>query len=213
MIEPALALIDFSSIASGIQAADAMVKRAPVGTIRAGTVQPGRYLVLVGGEVADVEEALSAGRTIGGSSVLGHVFLPSVHPEVVEAIVGSRAPAPTDALGVVETNTAAAAINAADAGIKSALVQLVEIRLADGLGGKGIVLYSGVVADVEIAVESGSGAVEPGLLVNQVIIPQLHPEIWDNISDATPFSERVGGARPSVASAPAVAGTQAVETA
>jgi microcompartment protein CcmL/EutN len=198
VIEPALALIDFSSIASGILAADAMVKRAPVNTIRAGTVQPGRYLVLVGGEVADVEEALSAGRSVGEGSVQAYVFLPSVHPEVVEAIMGSRAPAPTDALGVVETSTAAAAIHAADAGIKSARVQLVEIRLADGLGGKGLVLYSGAVADVEIAVESGCDALESGLLVNQVIIPQLHPEIWENISDATPFSERVGGSRAAV---------------
>jgi len=146
----------------------------------------------VGGQVADVEEAVSAGRSVGGGSVQGYVFLPSVHPEVVEAIVGNRAPAPTDALGVVETSTAAAAIHAADAGIKGARVRLVEIRLADGLGGKGLVLYSGVVADVEIAVESGCDAIESGLLVNQVIIPQLHPEIWENISDATPFSERIG---------------------
>ncbi len=191
MIEPALALVDFSSIASGIQAADAMVKRAPIDTIRAGTVQPGRYLVLIGGAVADVEESLSAGREVGGSAVLDHVFLPNVHPGVVEAITGSRVPDPRDAIGVVETMTAAAAIQAADAGLKSAQVRLVEVRLADGLGGKGIVFYSGVVADVEIAVESGTGALDrPDLLVRRVVIPQLHTEMWDNLSAATPFSRR-----------------------
>ena len=71
MIDPALALLEFSSIAAGIEAADAMVKRAPIGVIRAGTVQPGKYLVLIGGEVADVEESLAAGREVGGAAALG----------------------------------------------------------------------------------------------------------------------------------------------
>jgi microcompartment protein CcmL/EutN len=192
MIEPALALIDFSSIAVGIEAADAMVKRAQIDTIRAGTVQPGRYLVLIGGTVADVQESLVAGRELGGSAVFDHVFLPQVHPEVVEAIGGVRVPEINDAVGVVETSTVAAAIHAADGGIKGAQVRLVEVRLADGLGGKGIVLYTGLVADVEAAVEIGVGVLErPELLVRQVVIPQLHPEMWQNISDATRFGARV----------------------
>jgi microcompartment protein CcmL/EutN len=189
MIEPALALLDFSSIATGIQAADAMVKRAQIDTIKAGTVQPGRYLVLIGGTVADVQESLAAGREVGGNAVLDHVFLPQVHPAVVEASGGGRLPARTDALGVVETTTVAAAIHAADAGVKGADVRLVELRLADGLGGKGIVLYSGLVANVEAAVEIGVGVLRrPELVVRQVVIPQLHPEMWRAIAEATRFS-------------------------
>jgi microcompartment protein CcmL/EutN len=192
MIEPALALIDFESIAVGIEAADAMAKRAQIDLIRAGTVQRGRYLVLIGGSVGDVQESVAAGREVGGDAILDHVFLPNVHPDVVTAIGGGRVPAITDALGVVETSTAAAVIHAADAGIKGADVRLVELRLADGLGGKGIVLYSGLVADVESAVEIGVGVLErPELLVRKVVIPQLHPAMWDNVSDATRFSARV----------------------
>jgi microcompartment protein CcmL/EutN len=192
MIEPALALIDFSSIAVGIEAADAMVKRADIAVIRAGTVQPGRYLVLIGGTVAEVQESLDAGREIGGDTILDLVFLPNVHSEVVEAIGGGRAPDAADALGVVETTTVASAIHAADAGIKGADVRLVEVRLADGLGGKGIVFYSGLVADVEAAVEIGVGALaRPDLLVRQVVISQLHAEMWENVSGATRFSARV----------------------
>ena len=192
MIEPALALIDFGSVAAGIEAADAMAKRAQIDVIRAGTVQPGRYLVLIGGAVADVEESLAAGRAVGGPAVLDHVFLPHVHPEVVAAIGGGRVPAPEDALGVVETATAAAVIHAADAGVKGADVRLVEVRLADGLGGKGIVLFSGLVADVQTAVELGVGALErPEQLVRSVVIPRLHPSMWENVADATRFSARV----------------------
>jgi microcompartment protein CcmL/EutN len=192
MYEPALALIEFSSIAAGIRAADAMVKRAPIDVIRSGTVQPGKYLVMIGGMTADVEESLNAGRAAEAGELDDYVLLPQVHPDVVQAIGGGREPDTKDSLGIIETSTVAAAIHAADAGVKGAEVNLVEIRLADGLGGKGIVLYSGQVADVEIAVEIGVAALErPQLLVNQVVIPQLHPEMWTNVSNATHFRARV----------------------
>jgi len=192
MYDPALALVEFSSIAAGIQAADAMVKRAPIDTLRAGTVQPGKYLVLIGGLTADVEESLAAGRQVGGPAIVDIVYLPQVHRDLVEALQGGRVPDLRDALGVVETTSVAAAIQAADAGIKAANVSLVEVRLADGLGGKGIVLFSGLVADVEIAVASGVAALDRAdQLVRQVVIPKLHEEMWENLSQATRFRERV----------------------
>ena len=190
--DPALSLIEFSSIAAGIQAADAMVKRAPINVIQAGTVQPGKYLVLVGGLTADVEESLAAGREVGRDAILDIVFLPQVHPSVVAALQGARSPDAMGALGVLETTSVAAAIRAADAGVKGAQVELVEVRLADGLGGKGIVLYSGLVADVESAVALGIGSLERSeQLLRQVVIPQLHEEMWSNLSEATRFRERV----------------------
>ncbi len=192
MIDPALALIDFNSVAAGIEAADAMAKRADIDVIKAGTVQPGRYLVLIGGTVADVGESLAAGREVGGDTVLDHIYLPQVHPDVVHALGGGRAPDVTDALGVIETATVAAAIHAADAGLKGAEVRLVEVRLADGLGGKGVVLYSGLVADVEAAVDLGVRVLaRPEFLVRRVVIPQLHHSMWENVSDATRFASRV----------------------
>lgn len=194
MIQPALALIEFSSIATGIQAADAMVKRAPIMVIKSGTVQPGKYLVLIGGEVADVEESLQAGKNTGATAIVDIVYLPHVHTQVVEALSGGRVPDMEDSLGVIETRTVAAAIHAADAGLKGANVKLIEVRLADGLGGKGIVLFSGLVHDVEAAIQIGVGVLQtPDLLIQQVVIPQLHQEMWDNISDTTSYSGRVTG--------------------
>lgn len=183
MIYPALALLEFSSIAAGIQAGDAMVKKAPIETIRSGTVQPGYYLVMVTGDVASVDEAVNAGREWGQDALRDLIFLPNIHPGVVEGIGGgrSRMDAGADALGVVETETVAAVIGAADAGLKGAEVTLWQLRLADGLGGKGLALFSGLVADVEAAVEiaaSHSGS----HLVRQVVIPQLHPEMEENIA-------------------------------
>ncbi len=192
-MEPALALIEFDSIAIGIQAGDAMVKKAPVAAIKTGTVQPGKYLVLITGGVAEVDESLRAGVEWGGESVIDTVFLPQVHPAVVQAIGGGCVGGAGAALGVIETSDVAATIQAADAGVKGAEVTLREIRLADGLGGKAFCLFQGEVQDVEAAVEIGIGALpDSGVLVNQVVIPQLHPEMEENLLASTYFGARVG---------------------
>ncbi|GAB4547889.1 MAG: BMC domain-containing protein [Anaerolineae bacterium] len=192
-MEPALALIEFNSIATGIQAGDAMVKKAPIASIKAGTVQPGKYLVLITGQVAEVEESLQTGVEWGGESVIDTVFLPQVHPAVVQAISGDRTEGVGPALGVIETRDVAATIQAADAGVKGAEVTLREIRLADGLGGKAFCLFQGEVQDVEAAVEIGVGSLpDPGVLINQVVIPQLHPEMGQNLETSSYFGERAG---------------------
>jgi microcompartment protein CcmL/EutN len=190
-IEPALALLELDSIAAGIEAGDAMAKRAPIDLIRAGTVHPGKYLVLVGGAVGDVEEALEAGREVGASSILDVVLLPNVHPELVTAIRGERRAAAGEALGVIETATVAAILEAADAGLKGARVRLLEIRLADDLGGKGYLLFDGAVADVEAAVEIGASRIagSPGLA--QRVIPRLHAEMAGNLAADARFASRV----------------------
>ena len=61
-MEPAIGLLELDSIAVGIRAGDAMVKQAPLDYCYAGTVQPGKYLVLVAGDTASVEEAIGVLR-------------------------------------------------------------------------------------------------------------------------------------------------------
>jgi microcompartment protein CcmL/EutN len=189
-IQPALALLEFGSIAAGIVAGDAMVKRAPLDLIKAGTVQPGKYLVLIGGQVGDVEEAIEAAREAESSTLVDIVFLPDVHPEVVAAVAGARRSGEGEALGIIETTTVAAIIQAADAGVKGAQVDLREVRMADGLGGKGYLLFGGAVADVEAAVAIGSARV-PGELVRETVIAQLHQEMLENLTTDGRFQRLV----------------------
>jgi microcompartment protein CcmL/EutN len=192
VIEPALALLEFSSIAAGIQAGDAMVKRATLTVIHAGTVQPGRFLVLVGGEVAEVEEALKAGRETAPDALNDYIFLPGVHKEVVRALGGGRSTRADDALGVIETSNVPTAIQAADKGVKGAQVNLLEVRLADGLHGKGLVFFSGLVADVEAAVDIASSGLLPAQLIRKVVISQLHSEMAKIIEANTRFGAQLG---------------------
>lgn len=192
MANPAIGLLEFSSIARGIVSGDAMVKRAPVATAYAGTVHPGRYLVLVAGDTASVEEALAAGREVGAGLVLDQVFLPDVHPSVVEAMTasGPERPDSGESLGIVETSTAAAVIDAADAGVKAANVVVGQLRLSDGLGGKGYVLFAGIVADIEAAVEAATARAGTQI-VESAVIASLHDEIAENLWVAPRFLERI----------------------
>ena len=192
-MDPAVAIVEFDSIAVGIEAGDAMVKRAPLGLIQSGTVQPGKYIVLIAGDVASVEESLAAGRAIGKEAIIDTVFLPDIHPDVVTAMRGDRQFEEGEALGVIETRTVAGVIEAADAAVKGATVTAAQIELADGLGGKGYVLLGGVLSEVEAGVTAGVAAITAQQLIASVVIPQLHDEMRDDVIAGPLFLERVRG--------------------
>jgi microcompartment protein CcmL/EutN len=191
--DPAIALLEFDSISAGIVAGDAMVKASPIGSIYAGTVHPGNYLVLVSGDTASVEIALATGSDVGGAQLTDSVFLPDIHPDVTAAIVvGGGASLKDEALGIVETSTVAAVIDAADAGAKAADVKVSSVRLADGLGGKGYVLFSGTISEIEAAVEAAvERTVRHGTLIRSDVIPQLHDEMAQNLGAGLRFMKRV----------------------
>ena len=200
-LQPAIALLEFDSIAVGIEAGDAMAKRAPIDVLRSGTIHPGKYLVLVGGTVGDVEEAFLAGREVGGPCLLDTVFLPNVHAQVVAALRGERLAGTGEALGIIETETVASVICAADAGVKGAKVRLLDLRLGDGIGGKGYVLFDGVVSEVEAAVaiacervtDVAAGALAGTRAPIWRVIPQLHGEMRHELEADPRFRARVKG--------------------
>jgi microcompartment protein CcmL/EutN len=82
------------------------------------------------------------------------------------------------ALGILESFTVSALIEGADAAVKSANVQLIEMRLAMALGGKAFATMTGSVAAVTAAVEAGAQRIgKKGVLVNRVVIPSPRPEL------------------------------------
>ena len=91
---PAIAVVEFSSIADGIFTTDAILKKAPIAMIKGGTVSGGRYLIIFGGTTGSVSESLTEALTIGSGSVLDHAFLPDVHPKVHDADARSAHRAP-----------------------------------------------------------------------------------------------------------------------
>jgi len=79
---------------------------------------------------------------------------PMWHPRVYDAILGRRKAGNSGALAIIETDTVAANVRAAEAALKGTPVDLIEIRLADtGLSGRGLSLYQGALPDIEAAIE------------------------------------------------------------
>jgi microcompartment protein CcmL/EutN len=174
----AIAAVETSSIAQGTVAADAMVKTAEVEILELGALSPGKFWVLIGGEVATVRAAWQRGREVAAETLLDTLFIPQLHEGVLPALRGTCPPCEHDALGIIETLTAASAIVAADRAAKAAEVTLRDLRLADGLGGKGVLWLSGSVSGVQAGVEAGRAeAQKQGLLARAIVIPRLHPQM------------------------------------
>ena len=175
--DPSLALIELSSIARGYQVADAMVKKAPVVLSECRPVSPGKFLVLVTGDVASVDEAFRAGLAVAGDLVVDKLFLPQAHPLIGPAVRGMIGPVVIASLAIVETHTVAATILAADAAAKAAAVDIVEMQLARGLGGKAFFSISGALEDIEAAIEAATSVVDRARVVGTEIIPAPHEDL------------------------------------
>jgi microcompartment protein CcmL/EutN len=180
--EPSIGLIECSSIARGVLVADGVAKVSPVHLLWARTVSPGNYVVLFSGEVEETAAAFDRGVALGGDAVVDSIRIPNVHRDLVAAIRGPRKIDITEAVGVVECTTVATTVLAADAAVKAAAVDLVEVRLAMHLGGKGFFLVSGEAADVEEAVATGADlARRRKTLVSDVVIPRVSQELLEHL--------------------------------
>ncbi|MBN2425169.1 MAG: BMC domain-containing protein [Calditrichaceae bacterium] len=84
----AIGIIETSSIAKGFEVADAVLKRARVEIVVNRTICPGKYMVLIGGDVDAVSAAIETGIVVGAHTVVDHFIIPNVHPEVFPAISG-----------------------------------------------------------------------------------------------------------------------------
>lgn len=180
MKEPALGMIEYKSVAKGIYSCDAMVKKAPVRIIQTHPVCPGKYFTIICGEVADVEEAMKAGIESGKDMVIADLFLPYVHRDIIPAIAGTTKIENFAAIGIIESFSVADCVKAADIAAKATPVQLVEIRLANGLGGKGYFVMTGQLPDVENSLEEAAQFVKKqGMLAAREIIPAPHKDLID----------------------------------
>ena len=178
MAKNSLGLIELSSIAAGFGVTDAMLKAAEVELILARTICSGKYMVLVGGSVADVEAAVKAGQAVGDFSLVDTFVIPNVHESLFPALSGVSKVEALESLGILEAFSVASLIEGADAMAKAASVRLVEVRLAMALGGKAFATITGSVSAVRSALEAGAQAVSrKGLLVNKVLIPNPRPEL------------------------------------
>lgn len=167
--------IELSSIGVGYQIQDAMLKAASVDLLIARTICSGKYLIVIGGAVSDVEAAMQAALNSAGEAIIDHLVLANVHDSLFPAMGQSvvLGPKHSGALGVIETFSGTSALAGADAAAKAARVTILRIHIAMALGGKGLILMTGSVSDVRTGVQVAADVVrERGLLVSEIVIPR-----------------------------------------
>jgi len=167
----AIGMVEFVSIARGIYTADQMVKTSDVEIVTTGSVCPGKYIVIVHGDVGAVQDSVSVGEKFAGEYLVDSIIIPNVNPLVFPAITGATMPDKIQALGIMESFSLATMIIAADAILKAAELQPLELRLGNGIGGKAYFTFTGDVAAVATGVDAGKKIAEKkGLLVNSEVI-------------------------------------------
>jgi len=182
MAKNSIGLIELTSIAAGFQVCDAMLKTADVDVVLSRSICSGKYMVMIRGDVAAVQASVSAGLSCGHFSVVDSFVIPNLHEAIFPAIAGSSKVEVMDALGIVESFSVASLIEGADAAVKTANVELIEIRLAMALGGKAFATMTGDVAAVQSAVDAAASIVgQRGMLVNKVVIPHPRPELLNEM--------------------------------
>lgn len=187
---PAIGVVEFGSIAEALFCTDALLKKAPIAMLKSGTVSGGRYLIILGGSTASVEESLNEALALGDSSVLDHAFLPDVHPRVHDAVLGQRLPCEQNAVAILETATVAANVRAAELALKGTEVRLVELRLADyEMSGKAISIFNGELHEVQAAMElAGDFLRGRKEYVRHRIISRPHEALTQHLAAGTSFA-------------------------
>ena len=178
----AIGMIETNSIPAGIEAGDAMLKAAAVELVTAQAVCAGKYIVLVTGDVSAVKSAVADGEPVAGNYLVDSIVIPNVHEQVIAALAACSEVGEPAALGIIETYSLASAVSCADAAVKAADIDLMEIRLGRGLGGKSFVTLTGDVAAANAAVAAAKDTGEEhGMMANTVVIPSPHPDMFKAI--------------------------------
>lgn len=174
----AIGIIETSSIAKGFEISDSILKAANVELVVNRTICPGKYMVLISGDVDAVQASIEAGIRTAAHTLVDHFVIANVHPSVFPAISGVGHLPELKALGVVESFSVASIIEAADAAVKATNIQLVTLHLAMAIGGKGFVTFTGDVASVEEGVRIAAAVIEKkGLLVERTVIAAPRKEL------------------------------------
>ena len=181
--DPALGLLEVSSIAAGIQAVDEIMKKAPIQILQASPVSGGKYLILFAGSEEPVYQSYMHGTEFLGKWLIDTLYIPNIHYQIIPTMQGTSQVIVWDAVGVIETTTVASTIIGADQAVKNANVDLSEIQLARGIGGKGYFVFTGTLDNVQAGIEAGMKyAQEHGTLLNTIIIPNPDKEFYVHVS-------------------------------
>ncbi|MBQ8229177.1 MAG: BMC domain-containing protein [Clostridia bacterium] len=177
-----IGVIELKSIPKGVEATDAALKSAGVQMVSAHPACPGKYEIILTGSISNVTASVSHVLSKFDGYVIDSSVMGRIDEQVITALFGTQKTEKKGSLGLIETFSAATTIKAADIAVKTARVEIFDLRVSRGMGGKGVVMITGEVGDVTAAVEAGSNyAKTSGQLSSYSIIAAPHEELWNQL--------------------------------
>lgn len=174
-----IGIIEISNIAKGYMVCDEILKKTEVEMVMAQPICPGKFVMIFGGTVSSVRVACEYTQNHFGENILDISEFGNIDKRVFDALNGAAGGETNGALGIIETFSVSSCILAADAALKAAAVDIVELRIARGMGGKSYVALSGNVAAVTAGVNAGAkNAMDNGVLNDTAIIASPHADLW-----------------------------------
>ena len=178
----AIGVIELKNIPKGVEATDAALKSAGVQVVAAHPSCPGKYEISLTGSISNVTASVSHVLSKFDGYVIDSSIMGRIDEQVIKALFGTQKTARTGSLGLIETYSAATTIKAADIAVKTARVEIFDLRVSRGMGGKGVILLTGEVGDVTAAVEAASAyAKQSGQLSAESIIAAPHEDLWNQL--------------------------------
>lgn len=175
----AVGVIELKCIPKGVEAADAALKSAGIEMVSAHPSCPGKYEIILTGSISNVTAAISHVKSKFDGYVIDSSIMGRIDEQVIKALFGTSTGERKGSLGLVETYSAASAIKAADIAVKTARVAIYDLRVSRGMGGKGVVMLTGEIGDVQSAVEAAERyAKEIATLSSTAVIAAPHEELW-----------------------------------
>ena len=176
-----IGMIELRSIAIGIKAVDEMLKTADVELVMSTPVCPGKFIILVNGNVGNVKNSVEAGTRIASDFLIDSLIVNSVHEKIIPALSGKVDVNDVKSLGIIETKSVLTSIKAADIVLKSSNVDLLQIRIARQIGGKGLLSISGEYSSVNSALKTCLSELGENKILSNSIIPSPHKDLVSKI--------------------------------
>ena len=175
-------MIEFRTVSSGVTAADNMVKTSQVELLEAQTVCPGKYIALIAGDLSAVRAAVDSAVEKYPNELIDSMVLGNPHDSIFPALYGASVVENVSALGILETYDVAAIIVAADVAAKTAIVDLIELRVAKGMCGKSYMFITGEVAAVQAAIDKAKAAIaDRGMFLDSSVIAHPDAQIIESV--------------------------------
>ncbi|MBQ4510833.1 MAG: BMC domain-containing protein [Clostridia bacterium] len=175
----AIGVIELKSIPKGVEAADAALKSAGVEMVSSHPSCPGKYEIVLTGSISNVTVAVEHIENKFDGYVIDASVMGRIDEQVIKALFGTQTGEQSGSLGIVETFSAASAIKAADIAVKTAKVEIYDLRVSRGMGGKGVVMLTGEIGDVTAAIEAGANyAKSVSMLSSYTVIAAPHKDLW-----------------------------------